>query len=104
VPGKYASKGRNYSDYLELKTDGTFSLYEKTRTLDGTYVVQGTILTFNAKGKYQYYLKARLGPLNKLLVHGGGHPPTQTFFWKTRSLVRSVGEATVELASGCGRN
>lgn len=64
VPGKYVSKrseGRNGGDYLELKSDGTYYLHEGTKTYDGTYTVQGTIITFQAKGKFQYLLKARLG-------------------------------------------
>ncbi len=72
VPGKYVSNrsvGRNGGDYLELKSDGTFYLHEGTKTYDGTYTVQGTIITFQAKGKFQYLLRARLGS-QELVVRG----------------------------------
>jgi hypothetical protein len=69
VPGKYVNKGRHSGDYLELRADGKFYLNEGTRILDGTYTVQGTIITFHAKGKFQYHLRARLGS-QELVVQG----------------------------------
>ena len=69
IPGKYVNTGRRNGDSLELKADGKFYLNEGTRTLDGTYVVQGTIITFQAKGKFKYHLIARLGS-QELLVRG----------------------------------
>jgi hypothetical protein len=70
VPGKYVNTTRNNGDTLELRADGKFYLNEGTTTLDGTYTVQGTIITFQAKGKFQYHLRARLGS-QELLVSGG---------------------------------
>ena len=69
VPGKYVNTTRNNGDTLELRADGKFYLNEGTTTLDGTYTVQGTIITFQAKGKFQYHLRARLGS-QELLVWG----------------------------------
>ncbi len=69
IPGKYVNTGRNNSDTLELRADGKFYLNEGAMTLDGTYTVQGTIITFQAKGKFKYHLLARLGS-QELVVRG----------------------------------
>ncbi|HKO61504.1 MAG TPA: hypothetical protein VJV03_10120 [Pyrinomonadaceae bacterium] len=58
VSGRYNRKG-NANNYLELKSDGTFTILEDGQAESGNYKVNGTTLTLTSAGTKEA-LKARL--------------------------------------------